>query len=309
MKRIMELLFMSFIGSVLLLGTGCGDKGRSCVTPAYEEKNGVKGIIVPGCGGCFSPREGCNTDTCGLWSEGIVAIGGSGRSGNKEFGLIALDNIYYKKSGCSACGSSERKSCYAICGHLSEDAGDKPESGNTNWVIAIGKDPDVEIGIVGTNGYGGCTSCNGTRLGREILSIAEGYIFILPSMNTSQENSVANKASNTTEARDSHSMNTSPKNSAANRASSTTEARDVYIGTYSDDGSDAYIVTNSINISSRNPFTFTCTIKATGDLLRYKFYQKNGKPYYENSEGYHAFVFGGQSPVAENIYRYVINNY
>lgn len=126
---------------------------------------------------------------------------------------------------------------------------------------------------------------------------------------TFQKNSATSKSSITTEARDANSKNTSKNNAAADRAFSTTEARDVYVGTYSDDGSDAYIMTQSIHISSRTPYTFTCTIKATGDLLKYKFYPKNGKPYYENSEGYHAFVFGGQSPVAENIYRYVTTNY
>lgn len=175
-KRVMELLFISFVGSVLLLGSGCGGNERSCEKPRFESKDGIIGVLVPGCGGCLDPGEGCRVDTCGLWSEGIIGIGGSLRSGNDEIGLIALENGYYEKGGCAGCEASKLRSCYAIAGYLSEDADGKPESGNTSWVIAIGKTPDIEIGVVKAKGCVGCSDC-GSPLGHMILREAERYIF------------------------------------------------------------------------------------------------------------------------------------
>ena len=89
----------------------------------------------------------------------------------------------------------------------------------------------------------------------------------------------------------------------------TAEARNVYVGTYSDDGSDAFLLTETVNIRSYSPLSFTCTVYATGDHLRYNFFWRNGESYYRNSEGYEGYTFGGQSPVAANIYRFVANNY
>lgn len=86
------------------------------------------------------------------------------------------------------------------------------------------------------------------------------------------------------------------------------QARPVYVGTYSD-GTDAYLLTESVYIKSHSPYTFDCTIIYSGVSLYYSFYPVNGSPYYRNSEGYEGYVFGGQSPVASNIYRFVINNY
>ena len=95
---------------------------------------------------------------------------------------------------------------------------------------------------------------------------------------------------------------------AAAAPSPTAEARDYYVGTYSD-GTAAYIVTESVNISSYSPYTFTCTVHYAGNYIYYSFYPVNGNPYYHNSEGYHAYVFGSGSPVAEGIYRFVVHNY
>lgn len=89
----------------------------------------------------------------------------------------------------------------------------------------------------------------------------------------------------------------------------TAEARNVYVGTYSDDGSDAYLLTETVNIYNYHPLEFTCTVYATGDHLRYHFFRRNGESYYRNSEGYEGYTFGGQSPVAANIYRFVVNYY
>ena len=83
---------------------------------------------------------------------------------------------------------------------------------------------------------------------------------------------------------------------------------EIYVGSYSD-GSSVYLLTNTVNIQSYNPYRFTCRVRAGYDYLNYSFYPYNGSPYYRNSEGYEGYVNGGQSPVASNIYRYVVNNY
>lgn len=88
----------------------------------------------------------------------------------------------------------------------------------------------------------------------------------------------------------------------------TAEARDYYIGTYSD-GTNAFLVTESVHISSYHPYTFTCTVHYAGNYIYYAFFPVNGNPYYRNSEGYEAYVFGSGSPVAENIYKFVVHNY
>ena len=86
------------------------------------------------------------------------------------------------------------------------------------------------------------------------------------------------------------------------------EAYEVYVGNYSD-GSPVYLLTHTIVIRSYNPYSFNCRVRAGYDYLDYNFYPSNGSPCYRNSEGYSGYVFGGQSPVAANIYRYVTSNY
>lgn len=89
---------------------------------------------------------------------------------------------------------------------------------------------------------------------------------------------------------------------------STAQAEEVYVGSYSD-GTSVYLLTETVNISSYRPYRFTCTVRTGSDYLEYSFYPSNGSPYYRNSEGYEGYVNGGASPVASNIYRYVINNF
>jgi len=87
-----------------------------------------------------------------------------------------------------------------------------------------------------------------------------------------------------------------------------TEAAEVYVGTYSD-GSNVYLLTNTVVIRSYRPYSFNCRVRAGYDYLNYSFFAYNGSPYYRNSEGYEGYVHGGASPVAANIYRYVVNNW
>ena len=86
------------------------------------------------------------------------------------------------------------------------------------------------------------------------------------------------------------------------------EAGEVYVGSYSD-GSSVYLLTHTVSIRSYSPYSFTCRVRAGYDYLNYNFYPRNGSPYYRNSEGYEGYVNGGASPVASNIYRYVVNNW
>lgn len=85
-------------------------------------------------------------------------------------------------------------------------------------------------------------------------------------------------------------------------------AREVYVGTYSD-GTAAYLLTHTINIHSRRPYSFSCTVYSAGSNLHYNFFNNNGSPYYRNSWGYEGYVYGGQSPVAANIYQYVVDRW
>ena len=78
------------------------------------------------------------------------------------------------------------------------------------------------------------------------------------------------------------------------------EAREIYMGNYSD-GTPVYLLSESLNGGSRE---FTCRVRAGGVYLHYHFYVTGGGPYYQNSEGYKGYVYGGESPVAEAIWEY-----
>lgn len=86
------------------------------------------------------------------------------------------------------------------------------------------------------------------------------------------------------------------------------EAAEVYVGNYSD-GTAVYLITQSVNIQSYRPYTFTCAVRVGYDYLKYAFFPRNGSPYYRNSEGYEGYVNDGASPVASSIYRYVVNHW
>ncbi len=81
----------------------------------------------------------------------------------------------------------------------------------------------------------------------------------------------------------------------------TAEAYRVHMGYYSD-GNAVYLLTETIAGSRSN---FSCDVVAGYSRLHYNFYYRNGSPYYRNNEGYAAYVFGGQSPVAANIWNFV----
>lgn len=78
------------------------------------------------------------------------------------------------------------------------------------------------------------------------------------------------------------------------------EAREIYMGNYSD-GTPVYLISESLAGGSRD---FTCRVRAGRVYLHYHFYVTGGGPYYQNSEGYRGYVYGGESPVAEAIWEY-----
>ena len=86
------------------------------------------------------------------------------------------------------------------------------------------------------------------------------------------------------------------------------EAYEKYVGSYSD-GTYVYLLTESVMIKSYRPYSFTCAVRAGRSNLYYSFFPLNGSPYYRNNEGFSGYVFDGQSPVAANIYNYVVNNW
>ena len=86
-----------------------------------------------------------------------------------------------------------------------------------------------------------------------------------------------------------------------------TEAAEVFVGHYSD-GSPVYLITEMVVIRSYHPYSFNCRVRVNYDYLDYSFFPYNGSPYYQNSEGYEGYVNSG-SPVASNIYHYVVNNW
>lgn len=87
-----------------------------------------------------------------------------------------------------------------------------------------------------------------------------------------------------------------------------TEAAEVFVGHYSD-GSPVYLLTETVVIRSYRPYSFNCRVRTGYDYLNYSFFPYNGSPFYRNSEGYEGYVNGGSSPVASNIYHYVVNHW
>ena len=81
------------------------------------------------------------------------------------------------------------------------------------------------------------------------------------------------------------------------------EASAVFVGYYSDNGDAAYLLTETL---VGGPDGFDCTVRTNrGESIYYSFYMRGGRPYYTNSYGAAAYVYGGASPVAVSIWEYV----
>ncbi len=80
------------------------------------------------------------------------------------------------------------------------------------------------------------------------------------------------------------------------------EAYEVYVGTYRDDGTPAYLLTETLAGGRGN---FACTVRAGRNHIRYVFWYANGGPYYRNSWPAEGYVYGSGSPVAIGIWEWV----
>ena len=82
------------------------------------------------------------------------------------------------------------------------------------------------------------------------------------------------------------------------------EAYEVYVGTYRDDGTRAYLLTETLAGGRGN---FSCTVRAGRNYIRYSFWYAGGGPYYRNSWPAEGYVYGSGSPVAIGIWEWVNN--
>lgn len=84
------------------------------------------------------------------------------------------------------------------------------------------------------------------------------------------------------------------------------EAYRQFVGYYPDNGEAAYLLTETLAGGRSN---FSCTVVSErGSYIYYNFYYRNGSPYYTNSWNAAAYVYGGASPVAANIWNWVQNH-
>lgn len=88
--------------------------------------------------------------------------------------------------------------------------------------------------------------------------------------------------------------------------SSDAQAYRVHVGNYQDNGEAAYLLTETLAGSRSN---FSCTVVTDrGNRIYYNFYYASGGPYYSNSWGASAYVYGSGSPVAIGIWNWVQNH-
>lgn len=153
------LLFAFAFG--LLCVTGCDGCNCETVKCGSEEWDGeeVKGVSIPGCGGCISYERGCNS--C-LWAQSIKCVCVDADIEGEDLQLEeytekmdfnACDTRYYD-GGCMGCDQKE-KSCHVGCVNYKKDS-----TNNSKDLLANGC---FYSSCDGTNKYvdciGGCVSC------------------------------------------------------------------------------------------------------------------------------------------------------
>ena len=146
---ILMLLFGAMIGVLCL--AGCGG-GRSCEKPACDsintETGSAFGCSIPGCGGCLTSGEGCNS---ACWPQSCKIVRAKDDSDGDSAKITACDTRYYG-DGCLGCGQKE-KSCYSGCIKMSG-------SEEINGFFYGSSDSDERlIGCV--DGCGGCIGSYG----------------------------------------------------------------------------------------------------------------------------------------------------
>lgn len=94
------------------------------------------------------------------------------------------------------------------------------------------------------------------------------------------------------------------------------QAQDVYVGTYPATNLNAYLMTETVKITNRNPFgpMFTCTVRAGRNYyINYNFTiedttARNRRTRWQNSDGYSGYL-DNNSPIETAVHRYVMNNF
>lgn len=170
-----EQMFLLLLLSVGVFGgfclSGCGS--RSCETPKCGKEElifGGKavGCSIPGCGGCITSEEGCNS---ACWPQSCKFVKGSWYGDNKDgdekmdSASIAACDVRYFGDGCFGCGQKE-KSCYYGCINSSNREYEDVYNG---FVYGSSDKEEKIIGYV--NGCGGCYGTDGS--GKEYIQIME----------------------------------------------------------------------------------------------------------------------------------------
>ena len=108
-KLFLLLLFCVGVFGIFCISGCSGDESCETIQCYNESKEtySVKGISLPGCGGCFSPGQG--VDSC-LYSQSHKLMSVSEKTDKEQVDLKACDTVYYG-GGCLGC-FQERKSCY-----------------------------------------------------------------------------------------------------------------------------------------------------------------------------------------------------
>ncbi|MCM1266827.1 MAG: hypothetical protein NC302_02900 [Bacteroidales bacterium] len=164
---LMMLLSVGCLCAVIL--TGCG--GKSCETIKCNSVNEdglvITGISVPGCGGCLTSGEGCNS--C-LWAQSYKCVAGSeseeveeedGNTSTDRMRVIGCDARYYG-GGCAGC-EQKQKSSYVGC------VNQKDSAGKTSGCFYGSSDKEEKL-IGCRKGSGGCAGSDGLgRLGLDIM--------------------------------------------------------------------------------------------------------------------------------------------
>ena len=86
------------------------------------------------------------------------------------------------------------------------------------------------------------------------------------------------------------------------------QAEEIFVGKFKD-GCEVFLLTETIDIINKNPHKFSCEVRADDLFIKYFFFAKDGKIFCTNTNGYADFLEGGVSPIAPNIYKYVVNNF
>lgn len=137
-----ELIILCVFIFAILLVCSCTSCG---ITSKAIGNSSIKGITIPGLGGCLSSGKGCNS--C-LYSESVACFNyNSNKDTSSEVSVTACDNVYL--GSCLGCGVNRH---HTSCGYIS-----LAESGSKGCFYLKGND-DRLFDKSGVN-YCGLTGC------------------------------------------------------------------------------------------------------------------------------------------------------